>query len=128
MRDIRLIAAIGRHGQIGLGDKLPWHDPTDLAWFRAQTMGATLIIGKRTRQALPPLPGRSILQWQGEDPAEFLDQAFSAIDQEDRPNRTVFIAGGAKTYSAFLPFVRTSIITHIDYDGPATAYMPALWA
>jgi len=41
--------------------------------------------------------------------------------------RTIWIAGGAKTYARFLPHVRRAIVTLIDYDGPADVWMPQLW-
>ena len=41
---------------------MPWHLPEDLAHFKELTMGATVIMGRRTWESFPerfrPLPGR----------------------------------------------------------------------
>ena len=52
--------ARARNGVIGRGGKLPWALKTDLANFRAVTMGKPVIMGRKTWQSLPrkPLVGR----------------------------------------------------------------------
>jgi len=123
--NVNLIAAVGRRGQLGLGDTLPWHDPEDLKWFKAQTMGGILIAGGRTFDALPALSGdRLLFRFStGNDPHRMLKMAADLA-----PDRTIWIIGGARTYEAFMPWVRRSVITHIDYDGPADVFMPLLWS
>ena len=48
---------IGRHGD------MPWRAPEDLAHFKAVTLGAPVIMGRRTWESFPPrfrpLPGRT---------------------------------------------------------------------
>ncbi|KAB1647691.1 dihydrofolate reductase [Pseudoclavibacter sp. CFCC 14310] len=59
---IGLIWAQDRHGVIGAQGGMPWHVPEDLAHFKAVTMGAPVIMGRRTWDSLNPrfrpLPGR----------------------------------------------------------------------
>ena len=59
---IRMMWAQTSDGVIGDGDSMPWHIPEDLAHFKATTMGAPVIMGRRTWDSLPakfrPLPGR----------------------------------------------------------------------
>ncbi|WP_442961618.1 dihydrofolate reductase [Pseudoclavibacter sp. 13-3] len=59
---IGLIWAQDRHGVIGAEGGMPWHVPEDLAHFKAVTMGAPVIMGRRTWDSLDPrfrpLPGR----------------------------------------------------------------------
>lgn len=49
-------------GIIGDGAVMPWHVPEDMAHFKEITMGAPVIMGRRTWESLPerfrPLPGR----------------------------------------------------------------------
>jgi dihydrofolate reductase len=53
------VIAIGRNGAIGRDNALPWTMPSDLARFRALTMGKPMIMGRRTFEAIGrPLPGR----------------------------------------------------------------------
>jgi len=57
---ISLIAAMARNHIIGLDNKLPWSLPADLAWFKKNSMGKPLLMGRKTWESLPfrPLPGR----------------------------------------------------------------------
>lgn len=127
--DVRLIAAVGRRGQLGLGDRLPWHDPEDLRWFREQTTGCAVVVGWRTYATIPNLPGRELWVWNGKDEPDVVLAAIHAGRQHARlpTNAPIWIAGGAKTYAAFMPLVRRAVVTLVDYDGPADVWMPPLW-
>lgn len=50
-----------RNGVIGKDGTLPWRLKSDLANFRAVTMGKPVIMGRKTWESLPkkPLPGRT---------------------------------------------------------------------
>ena len=47
------IVAMDQKRCIGIGDNLPWHLPSDLEWFKAQTTGKTSIVGRKTFDSLP---------------------------------------------------------------------------
>ena len=53
--------ARARNGVIGRGGKLPWRLKSDMAIFRATTMGKPVIMGRKTWTSLPkkPLVGRT---------------------------------------------------------------------
>lgn len=123
MPDVNLIAAVGKSGQIGLGERLPWNDPEDLRWFRNTTMGGFVIMGGTTIKHVPDMEGRILIGWGRDMEPRRLLKTLS----EWQPDRTIWIAGGAHTYRAFMPYVRRSFITHIDYDGEADVFMPGLW-
>jgi dihydromethanopterin reductase len=108
------IVAIGNQGQIGLNGELPWHDSSDLKWFRNMTMGKTLIVGTKTAETLPPLTGRNVVIWNRENLSEVL--RMDAI-----------IIGGAKTYELFAPHISRWHVGRIDYDGPADAWFDPMW-
>lgn len=59
---VGLVWAEARGGAIGRGGTMPWHLPEDLAHFKAVTLGAPVVMGRRTWESLPerfrPLPGR----------------------------------------------------------------------
>jgi dihydrofolate reductase len=54
------IVAVDNDWGIGLGGKLPWHIPGDLAFFKEQTLGHIVVMGRKTFESLPggALPGR----------------------------------------------------------------------
>ena len=59
---LTLILARARNGAIGLDNALPWHLPEDLGHFKRSTMGATLLMGRRTWESIGrPLPGRTLV-------------------------------------------------------------------
>jgi dihydrofolate reductase len=56
---ITLVAAMGANRVIGLDGDMPWHFPEDLAHFKSTTMGGTMVMGRKTFDAIGrPLPGR----------------------------------------------------------------------
>lgn len=59
--DPAFIFAVSSAGDFGMNGQLPWpHNPFDFAHFRAITMGQMLLVGRKTADTLPPLPGRDI--------------------------------------------------------------------
>ena len=58
--DIILVAAIAENGVIGRGNALPWRLKSDMAHFRAVTMGKPVVMGRKTFVSIGrPLPGRT---------------------------------------------------------------------
>ncbi|MGL5120697.1 MAG: dihydrofolate reductase, partial [Plesiomonas shigelloides] len=45
---ISLIAAMADDRIIGQDNQMPWHLPADFAWFKAQTLGKPVIMGRHT--------------------------------------------------------------------------------
>ena len=45
------------NGVIGANGELPWHLPDDFRWFKAQTLGKPVVMGRRTWESL----GRALL-------------------------------------------------------------------
>jgi Dihydrofolate reductase len=123
---IGLIWAQSANGVIGRGGTLPWHLPEDLAHFKAVTAGATVVMGRRTWESLPPrlrpLPGRRnlVLSRTPQDGAETfpdLDAALAAATGD------VWVIGGASVYAAALPLADRIEVTEIRevFDGDTYA-------
>ncbi|MEO1356753.1 MAG: dihydrofolate reductase, partial [Pseudomonadota bacterium] len=59
MTILTLIVARARNGVIGRNNTLPWRLPEDLAHFKRTTMGAPIVMGRKTYDSIGrPLPGR----------------------------------------------------------------------
>ena len=123
MRGVYLIAAVGKQGQLGLNGELPWHDPEDLKFFKETTLGHVIIVGHNTAELLPPLRNRTVLV----DQKDVSPEDMLTATRMTYSTNNIFIAGGAKTYLKYRGFYERSYISHIDYDGPADAFMPDLW-
>jgi dihydrofolate reductase len=108
---IGLIWAEAEGGVIGRDGGMPWHVPEDLAHFKAVTLGAPVIMGRRTWDSLSPrfrpLPGRRNIvvtrqpDWSadGAEVARSVDEALAlalaAMGESDR----VWVIGGAQLFA-----------------------------
>ena len=56
---ISIIAAMAKNRVIGFENKMPWHLPAELQYFKKVTMGKPIIMGRKTFESIgKPLPGR----------------------------------------------------------------------
>ena len=58
---MKLIVNADRQWNIGSGNELVFHIPEDMKFFRAETMGKTVIMGRKTLDSFPggkPLKNR----------------------------------------------------------------------
>src|SRR5512136_2076167 len=57
---ISLIVAMASNRAIGLNNQMPWHLSADLKKFKKITMGAPILMGRKTYESIGrPLPGRT---------------------------------------------------------------------
>ncbi|MDI2031149.1 dihydrofolate reductase [Saccharopolyspora sp. TS4A08] len=126
---IGLIWAQSSTGVIGRDGTMPWHLPEDLKHFRAVTRGATVLMGRRTWESLPPrfrpLPGRRnlVLSRTPQDGAETfpdLDTALAAVSGD------VWVIGGAAVYRAALPLADKIVVTEIQEPFEGDTHAPEL--
>jgi dihydrofolate reductase len=105
--EISLILARADNGVIGNDGEIPWHIPADLRRFKQITMGAPMIMGRKTFESLPGLlPGRRHIVITRnpdfeEDGAEVVHSVTDALRSANAPH--VWIIGGAEIYRLFLP-------------------------
>jgi len=123
--------ARARNGVIGRDGGLPWRLKTDLANFRAVTMGKPVIMGRKTWESLPkkPLVGRTniVLSRDGafEPKGAVVCEDFSeavqiAREQAEADGQTeVCVIGGASLFELALPKARRIYLTevHADLEG-----------
>ena len=55
MNNLSLIAAIGSSNELGKNNDLIWHLHEDMKFFRTQTSGKTIIMGRKCFESLPGL-------------------------------------------------------------------------
>lgn len=129
---LALIAAVARNGVFGRGDALPWRLPEDQRHFRRVTLGAPVIMGRRTWESLPerfrPLPGRRnivvtrnpVWRADGAEAAPSLAAALAAVANADR----AFVIGGAELYREALAQADELVLTEIDRDFDGDVHFP----
>ncbi len=132
MKNIAMIAALGRRGELGKNNDLLWHLPQDMAHFKETTRGHTVIMGRKTWDSLPPkfrpLPGRRNIvvtrqeNWT-QSGVEAVGSAQAAIDLVAEHERA-FVIGGAQIYQALLSHAHDLILTEIDQEFDADTFFP----
>lgn len=128
---LTLIVARARNGTIGRDNTLPWRLPEDLQHFKRTTMGAPVVMGRKTWDSIGrPLPGRrNIVVSRNRDLK--LEGAEVVASLEDAQRlcvgvEQVFVIGGAQLYAEALPSADRLIVTEIDSDVPGDAFFPAV--
>ncbi|WP_422648319.1 Dihydrofolate reductase [Cupriavidus sp. H18C1] len=128
---LTLIVARARNGVIGRDNTLPWRLPEDLAHFKRTTMGAPVIMGRKTWESIGrPLPGRrnivvsrnAGLRLDGAETASSLEDALRLCVGVEQ----VFLIGGAQLYAEALPSADRLIVTEIDADIEGDAHFPEI--
>jgi len=106
-----LIIAHDKNFGIGKDGKLPWRISEDLRHFKEITMGQKCLVGRKTFETLPPLPGRTLIV------ASFNSKISDTTD--------LFIIGGKQIYEYCLQngLVHTAIVTEINGEWECDTFM-----
>jgi dihydrofolate reductase len=98
-KQFKAIVAMSLNRAIGKDNKLPWHLPEDLKWFKKLTTGNVIIMGRKTWESIgKPLPNReSIVVTQGAIPGIRTVRSLSEIDPA-ADGRDYYIIGGAQLF------------------------------
>lgn len=118
---LSLIVARDRNHVIGKQNQLPWHLPQDLAWFRQNTLGKPVIMGRKTYQSigrlLPKRPNiivsRHNFSVDGAISANSLEQA---LQQAAPLADEIMLIGGGELFKQGLPLVDRIYLTEVDAD------------
>jgi dihydrofolate reductase len=137
MTTLSIIVAMANNRAIGQDNKLLWHLPEDLKYFKRITMGKPMVMGRKTFESIGrPLPGRLNIvvtrqqDWQHDgvrvvhsiDEAMQLAEAQAMIDGIDE----VMLIGGAELYKAALPKADKIYLTRVDADIEGDAFFPEI--
>lgn len=132
---ISLIVAMASNRAIGLNNQMPWHLSADLKKFKQITMGAPILMGRKTYESIGrPLPGRTNIIISRNSDYHPPVQAgaclvFNSIDQALESCggvEEVFIIGGADFYKSMLPVADTLYLTLIHQEFPGDTFFPKL--
>ncbi len=129
------IAAVSADWSIGKDGGLLFHIPEDMKRFRAMTAGGTVVMGRRTLEALPggrALPGRRNIVLtrnprfvrEGVERACSIQEALALVSGDD-PDR-VWLIGGGEIYEALLPFCHICYLTRVYARPDCDVYFPNL--
>ena len=130
MKNISIIACVGKKLELGKKNDLIWHLPNDLKYFKNVTSGKTVIMGRRTFESLPGiLPKRRniVLQLPSEskiDGVEIFNDIPSILESV-KDEEEAFIIGGASIYRQFLEYANKLYLTEVNETcSDAEVYFP----
>jgi dihydrofolate reductase len=124
------------NGVIGRDNDLPWRLKSDLAIFKARTLGKPVIMGRKTWDSLPrkPLPGRMniVLSQDGSfEPPQavvcesFLEALQMAKEQaEDDGVDEVCVIGGRAIFELALPRAKRLYLTEVQAEVEGDVHFP----
>jgi dihydrofolate reductase len=140
--EVVIIAAVAENGVIGQGGAMPWRLKSDMAHFRALTMGKPVVMGRKTylSTSVKPLPGRTNIVVTRDETftapgvlvARSLEAALEAARGDAlRRGTDVMVIGGAEIYVQAMPLADRLEITRIhlapDGDTRFPPIDPGVW-
>lgn len=110
------IAAINKLGYLGKDGQLMWHCKEDLKWFKQVTMGKKCLVGRKTYEALPNLPGRELI---------VVGIGHNTLEEALAMNPDIVIGGG-QIYKATINSIDKMYLSIIDDDQVGDVKMCAI--
>ena len=115
-----LIAAVDKNWGIGKNNQLLYHLPEDMAFFKQQTIGKTILMGRKTLESFKnskPLPKRkNIVLTRQKIISKYKNLEY--IDSIDNItlDDSVMLIGGSSIYNQYFNLCSHAFITKIDMD------------
>ena len=131
---MNLIAAVDENWGIGYHNRLLVQIPSDQKFFREETMGKILVMGRKTLESFPggkPLPNRVnivLTRQEGYDGkgAVVVHSEEELREELAKYTEEIFILGGESIYRMMLPYCEDAYVTCLDYAYEADTWMPDL--
>lgn len=132
---MNLIVAVDKNWAIGLNNKLLVRIPSDQKFFREETTGKVVVLGRKTLETFPgglPLKNRTNIilstdpDYKVKDAivVHSIEELLEEVKQYD--SKDVYIIGGESVYREMLPYCDTAHVTKIDHAYEADTYFPNL--
>ena len=126
---ISLIVAHDKNRVIGNDNKMPWHLPDDLQYFKEMTMGKPMIMGRKTFESIGrALPGRRNIvisrnkayEAEGIELASTVEEALRLAGNVPE----VMVIGGEQIFKTCLPMAERLYVTQINHAFEGDTYFP----
>jgi dihydrofolate reductase len=133
---VRIVAALGRRGEVGRGNRLLFRLKSDMTNFRTITAKTPLVMGRKTWESFPrrPLPGRpNIVATRNLEftaPGAFV---FSSLPPALAAARAmaaqagigeVSVIGGSEIWAAGLEIATHMTLTEVEAEREADVFFP----
>lgn len=132
---MNLIVAVDKNWGIGNNNKLLVSIPSDMKFFRQETSGKVVVMGRKTLESFPnglPLKNRTNIVLTS-DPSYQVKDAIIVHDLPELlkelkkyPDDQIYVIGGGKVYEELLPYCNLAHVTKIDFAFEADTYFQNL--
>lgn len=132
---MNLIVAVDENWGIGNKNELLVRIPADMKFFRQETTGKVVVLGRKTLETFPqglPLKNRTNIilssnpAYQVKD-AVVVHSVDELLEELKKYNEEdVYIIGGESIYKQLLPYCKVAHVTKIDHAYEADAHFPNL--
>ena len=130
---LSLLVAADENNVIGKDNKLPWHLPSDLKYFKNQTWGMPILMGRKTFESIgKALPGRKSIvitrnrDWQHEGVAVVHSVEDSFETARQMGVKEIFVIGGAEIFQTSFKEADRIYLTRIHHRFDGDTYFPHL--
>jgi dihydrofolate reductase len=130
---ISLLVAADENNVIGKDNKLPWHLPSDLKYFKNLTWGMPILMGRKTFDSIgKPLPGRKTIvitrnkDWQHENVTTVHSLEEAIIKAKGFDVNEIFVIGGAEIFRSAFPDAKRIYLTRIHHRFDGDVFFPVL--
>ena len=132
---MKAIVAVDKNWAIGYQNKLLVSIPADMRFFKQETTGKVVVMGKRTLESFPggrPLKNRINICLTSDknftDPDAIILHSIDEVLEKVKEYNTddVYVIGGESIYRQLLPYCSLVHVTKIDYAYQADSYFPDL--
>ena len=125
---MQFIVAVDKQWGIGKNGQMLFHIPADLAFFKRTTMGAALLMGRKTFESLPAaLPGRlNLVLTRNRSYVAPGAVVVHSVEEavKEAGSRPLFLIGGGELYAKLLDRCSAGYVTRIDDQAPADTHFP----
>ena len=132
---MNLIVAADKNWGIGKDNKLLVSIPSDMKFFRQETMGKVVVMGRKTLESFPnglPLKNRTNVvltsdkNYQVKDAVivHSIDEVLEELKKYD--DDEIYVIGGGKVYEELLTYCDVAHVTKIDFAFEADTHFPNL--
>jgi dihydrofolate reductase len=126
-KSFKAIVAMSLNRVIGRKNKLPWHIPEDLKWFKKLTTGNVIIMGRKTWDSIgKPLPNRETIILTSSNlqiPNVRTIRSLSELDPTS-DSRDYFVVGGAEVFKMALPLCSDVYLTLVKREVEGDVFLP----
>lgn len=128
---ISFIVAMDQNHVIGFKNKMPWHLPKDLRFFKEKTINHTIIMGRKTFESIGRvLPHRrnvvlTTSKQEFPEGVEVIEDLSEILNlNKAHPDEQLFVIGGGKVFEQLLPYADRLYITKINESFEGDTYFP----